>query len=268
MNSARYPAVQPAAATHPNSRAALQGLAKTGRLSLLAVFTVLLVRPAAGFVLQVLTGVIFLLLEAPDPWTSAAQWWPVYAAVVDVLSLLLVAAFLQSEQAGLVDLIAYRPDRFIFDLLTGAGLFFVFLLLYFLGDFFAARVIFDGDTPSALGGLPLLPALYTTFIWPILWAFAGQIVYNGYGLPRLEALFGSTAAAWLVTAGLWTLQYLAIPLGPDLNDLLWRLVVYAPITLLLSGVYLLARRLVPLIFAHWLSAAFLAFVLGLLPLFD
>lgn len=252
----------------PNSRAALQGLAKTGRLSLLAVFTVLLVRPAAGFVLQVLTGAIFLAFDAPDPWASAARWWPVYAGVVDVLSLLLVAAFLQPEGARLMDLVGYNPKRFVTDLLAGAGIFFVFLLLYFVGDLLAGLLFGEDGVPAALGGLPLLPALYTVFVWPILWAFASQVVYNGYGLPRLEALFGSTTAAWLVSTGLWSLQYLAMPFGPDLGGMLFRLVVYLPITLLLSGLYVLVRRLVPLIFAHWLAAAFLAFVLALLPLFD
>ena len=43
--------------------------------------------------------------------------------------------------------------------------------------------------------LPPLPALYAVLIFPLIWGITEQTTYNGYLLPRFQALSGNTGFA-------------------------------------------------------------------------
>ena len=99
--------------------------------------------------------------------------------------------------------------------------------------------------------LPLWGSLYGLIIWPLIWAFAEEMTYQGYALPRIEVLTGRPWLAVLIVGFGWALQHCALPIMSD-----WRFAVYRFASSLLIGlvlpiIYLRTRRLMPFIIAHW-----------------
>ena len=78
-----------------------------------------------------------------------------------------------------------------------------------------------------------------------------ETTYNGYVLPRLQALTGrSWVAVALVTFG-WSFQHLFLPTLWDARYFLWRFLIFIPFNLVAPLLYLRLRRLAPIVFAHW-----------------
>jgi len=125
-----------------------------------------------------------------------------------------------------------------------------------------------GATPAPLAfvPLPLWGALYALLVWPILWAIAEEMTYQGYALPRLEVLSGRAWLAIIIMSFGYGLQHTALPLMLD-----WRWAAYRFGTSLLVGIvmaifYLRVRRLLPLIIAHWAANFVSVLMFVVLPL--
>lgn len=253
---------------YPNSRAAIQQKAKLGQLSLFAVFTMLTVRPAIAFTIQVTVALFYYFLGSPDAWTRSAQFWTIYGTLVDLLSILLLIAFLRSEGTGIRDLIGYQVDQLPKDFIVGGVLFVIYVLVYLITSTFLGDLLFDGNPPRFITELPLWAGIFTVFVWAVVWTFSEQVIFNGYALPRLEVLLGNSLAAWLILVFFWSFQYFAMPFHPQIEYLLYRVGIAVPLTMLLSGVYLFMRRLPSTMFAQWAGTTFYAFVFGLLAFLE
>jgi hypothetical protein len=77
------------------------------------------------------------------------------------------------------------------------------------------------------------------------------MTYQGYVLPRLEALTGRTWIAYLIVLFWWSAQHCMFPFIPDWRYVAYRSLMMVPILLLCMAIYLRIRRLSPLIIAHW-----------------
>jgi membrane protease YdiL (CAAX protease family) len=88
-------------------------------------------------------------------------------------------------------------------------------------------------------------------VWWVISSTSEEITFQGYALPRLEALTGRTWIAALVVGLLWAAQHSVLPFVADWRYLFFRLLAFIPGVLVLMLIYLRTRRLAPLIVAHW-----------------
>jgi membrane protease YdiL (CAAX protease family) len=143
------------------------------------------------------------------------------------------------------------------DVFLGIGYYLIGFPL-FLGGGYLAQALFYGSqsNPSAYllfsHALPLWAVIYGLSIWWIIQSATEELTYQGYALPRLEALTGRSWFAFCLVGFWFTAQHCAIGFVPDWRSLTCRFVGFLPGCLVMIGIYMRTRRLMPIIIAHWL----------------
>jgi membrane protease YdiL (CAAX protease family) len=93
--------------------------------------------------------------------------------------------------------------------------------------------------------------VYGLSLWWMIWSPTEEITYQGYVVPRIEALTGCSWVAVVIVGFFWTVQHCALPFMPDWRYLVFRFLTFLPGVLLLILMYMRTRRVAPLIIAHW-----------------
>ena len=224
-------------------------------------------RTACALAAQALVAGIFALRSSPTPWHDAEPWFPVYGTLIDAGCLAMLWRLTRREGIGLFDLVGFDRSRLVRDVLLGLVLT-VPSLLFILGGVSGASWLLYGTPgqPYLFGQLPLPAALYGVLVFPFVWGLTEQTTYNGYLLPRFQALFRSTAPAIAIVAFVWAGQHAFMPLTFDPKFMAFRLLSAVPNTVLQAILYLRLRRVVPLAIAHALLDGTSVFIGVLLPL--
>ena len=253
--------------TLPNSKAGLQERLQAGRITWTWPVIMVFARLILAVLAQALVAGLFMLQGHPTPWQAAAPWWPVYGTLIDIGCLLLLAWLARREGIRLFDLISFERQRLGRDLLLGVGFIVLFTILAVGGGIIFGPLIYGATpAPAVMVPLPLWGALYSLLVWPIIWAIAEEMTYQGYSLPRIEVLSGRAWLAVIIVGFGWALQHSALPLMSD-----WRWAVYRFGSSLLIGIvlpiiYLRTRRLFPFILAHWAANFISVLMTVFLPL--
>jgi hypothetical protein len=214
-------------------------------------------RSAFMFLAQGLTACILGLRSHSWSWNAAAKWWTVYGTLVDLGCLTLMAMFTRKEGIRLRDLIGPVRLRWGRDLFLGVGCLALILPAFSIAFSAASRLVYGGTQPNLYPGLlaarilPQWAVAYSFSLFLIFWSPTEEMTYNGYSLPRLEALFGNRWTAVGVVAFWWALQHSFIPFILDWKYVIFRFVGFVPGVLVGVLLYLRIRRLPPLILAHW-----------------
>lgn len=254
-------------ATAPNAHAALLERRAAGRLTWFGPSVLLFARSLFAVAAQGLVAIIFAAQGSSSPWRDAAAWLPVYGTLIDAGCLALLWRLARREGLRLVDLTGFDRRRLGHDLLLGVALI-VPSLVFILGGNMAASLLVYGraDVPLIFEPLPLVAALYAVLVFPLVWGITEQTTYNGYLVPRLRALSGSTTLAVAVVAFAWSFQHVMMPLTLEPDFMLYRLLSPIPHSTFVILVYLRLRRILPLATAHWLMDGGAAFYGTLWPL--
>lgn len=148
---------------------------------------------------------IYAAHRSATPWRDASAWLPVYGTLIDAGCLYVLWRFARREGITLLDLIGFDRKRLGSDVLFGLALI-PPSLLFILGGNFGSHLLVYGnlDMPRIFEPLPLLPTLYAVLIFPLVWGITEQTTYNGYVLPRFQALSGSTGFAVAAVAFVWS----------------------------------------------------------------
>lgn len=227
----------------------------------------LFARPVLAVVAQGLVATIYAARGSLHPWRAATPWLPVYGSLIDAGCLGLLWWLTRREEIHLRDLIAFDRRRLGKDVLLGLALIVPSLLFILAGNFTSNFLVYGRlGMPQIFEPLPLWAALYGVIVFPLLWGITEQTTYNGYVLPRLQILFGSTGLAVAAVALVWSFQHALMPLTFDPKFMLYRLLSPLPFSIFITLVYLRLRRIVPLATAHWLMDGSDAFAGSLLPL--
>jgi len=119
--------------------------------------------------------------------------------------------------------------------------------------------------PIPIGPLPLVGALYSFLIWPVIWALTEVVTYLGYVLPRLNILTGRMSIAFVMVVFFWSVHTvrcrcasISVSCSGD-QSILCRSSRYSFLILIRT------RRLQPLIVAHWTADALAVLATALLP---
>jgi membrane protease YdiL (CAAX protease family) len=142
---------------------------------------------------------------------------------------------MRRERGRLSDLVGTQPARLGRDFLIGLAYAAGILPLAILGGFLGTALIYGAAPgPIPIGPLPLVGALYSFLVWPVMWAITEEVTYLGYVLPRLETLTGRTSIALVMVVLFWSVQHCAMPLRFDMRFMLWRAITSLPVVAVLS----------------------------------
>lgn len=221
-----------------------------------------------AFLAQGLVAALLWLQGVSSPWQAAAPWWTVYGTLIDLGCLVILAHLTRREEMTLGDLIGTDRSRLRRDVLLGAGLSFLYIVVGVIGGVLVTLALYGTPQPprTLMGGLPVWATLYSLLIWPIPWGIVEEMTYQGYALPRLEILTGQTWQALLLVAVGFGLQHIALPSILDGRYMLWRFLPSLLLGLFSAAVYLRIRRLLPLIIGHWAANFISVLTLAVLPL--
>ena len=243
--------IQVNARSQIKERAAAGCIPWTGPLLLVAARSVL------WLTLQCLLALVFLAQHRPAPFRTAGQWWPIYANLGDMGCLLGMKYFTRKEGIRLRDLIGPIHLRWGRDLFLGLGILVISWPCAMAGSYLAQTLVYGSlaKTPVAfilqLHALPVWATVYSLTVWWVIQSATEEMTYQGYVLPRLEALTGHTWIAFSIVLFWFSVQHCMLPFIPDWRFVAYRSLMMAPILVFWMVVYLRIRRLSPLILAHW-----------------
>ena len=239
-----------------NAPSAIRDRAVAGLIPWAGPILLVAARTVLWLTLQFLLALVLWAMHHPHPLQSAGRWWIVYANLCDLACLLGLRYFTHKEGIRLRDLIGPLRLRYGRDLFLGLGLL-VFIFPFFIAGSRLAQYLVYGHTPPLITyllqthTLPLWATVYSLSVWWVIQSATEEMTYNGYALPRLEALSGRTWLAFVIVGFWFAAQHCVIPFVPDWRYLLFRFLAFLPGCLATLACYLRIRRLAPLIFAHW-----------------
>ncbi|MGA3135893.1 MAG: CPBP family glutamic-type intramembrane protease [Terracidiphilus sp.] len=228
-----------------------------GRISWTGPLLLVAGRSALWLALQSLLALVFLAQHRPHPMQAAGQWWPIYANLGDLGCLLGMKYFTRKEGIRLRDLIGPIRMRWGRDLFLGLGILILAFPCAMFGSYLAQILVYGSlaKTPIAFilqaHSLPLWATVYSLTVWWVIQSATEEMTYQGYVLPRLEALTGRTWIAFLIVLFWFSVQHCMFPFIPDWRYVAYRSLMMVPILVLCMVVYLRIRRLSPIIIAHW-----------------
>lgn len=227
----------------------------------------LFARSAFAIAAQGIVAAVYVAHGSTTPWRDAGVWFPVYGTLIDAGCLGLLWWLTRREGTKLFDLLGFDRKRLGRDFLLGLALIPPSLIFILAGIYTSSLLVYGNlSAPQIFEPLPVLPALYGALIFPLIWGITEQTTYNGYLLPRFQALSGSTVFAVAIVAFAWSIQHAVMPLTFDPDFMLYRALAPIAHSTFITLVYLRIRRIVPLATAHWIMDGSAAFVGSLWPL--
>ena len=214
-------------------------------------------RPLLFFSVQALLALAYFAFHRPGPWHEAGRWWNVYGTLVDIGCLFGLRFYTRKEGIRLRDLIGPWRLRRGHDVLFGLGLFVLVFPTFIIASMLAQRLLYGSlETATSvyltqLHALPVWAFVYSVTLWWVVSSPTEEAIYQGYALPRLQALTSRTWLAMAIVGFWWAAQHAVLPFVPDWKFMLSRMLQFIPGVIVLMLVYLRTRRLGPLIVAHW-----------------
>jgi uncharacterized protein len=241
----------------PNAPTAIKERVAEGRIAWSGPLLLLPARSVLWMSAQSLVALLFLAQHRPNPWRQACCWWSVCFTLADVVCILGMRFFLKREGVRLRDLLGPIRLRYGRDFFLGIGYFLLFSPGFIVGGYVAQKLFYGSEINPTIfifhaHALPLWATIYSLAVfWPIN-SVVEEMTYQGYLLPRLEAL---TSRSWIAFAAVvfwFTAQHCALGFVPDLRSNLCRFVGFLPGCAIIAAIYLRTRRLAPLIVGHWI----------------
>jgi len=236
---------------------AVQSRLAEGRIPRFGPMLMLFARPALLLMAQGITLLLFTQLNITNASVAVRNWWSVYGTLVDLGCLGLLIWLTRREGIRLRDLIGFVKNKLKTDIPLGLSIILIVFPVTVIGFGRIAMLIAYGNLnpifPEATftRTLPLLAVLYSRILWWPLWSATEELTFNGYALPRLKAITGSTWLSVAVVSFFWSLQHSFLPWA-GLQYGFYMFILFIPLTIALQLIYLRVRRLTPLIIGHWM----------------
>ena len=234
-----------------NSRVMNRKRAASGRLNWKWPVMIVFARLFFAIIAQSLIALLFFS-SASSPYMAAGRWWPVYGVLIDLGCFLVITWRAGKEGLRFRDLINFDPHHLGRDLLLGLVYILWFFPLALVGILGSSGLLYGTlQPPSVYGQLPDWAAVYSLLVFPIIWGLMEQATYQGYALPRLEAVLPNRGFAIALVVFGWGIQHIALPLTFDMRFMFFRFLSFIPLAVVMTLIYLRTRRLIPFIVAHW-----------------
>ena len=240
-----------------NSPEAIQARLTEGRIPRFGPMLMLFARPALILLVNRITLLLFMQINVPNAAVEVRNWSSVYGTLVDFGCLGLLIWLTRREGIRLRDLIGFVKSKLKTDIPLGLGIFIIVFPVTIIGLGRLAMLIAYGNLNPAfpeatfIRTLPLLAVLYSRILWWPLWSVTEEMTYNGYALPRLNAITRSPWISVIVVSIFYSLQHCFLSIA-DLQYGFYTFLLFLPLAIALEIIYLRVQRLTPLIIGHWL----------------
>jgi hypothetical protein len=240
-----------------NSPASIRERVAARRVPWMGPPLLVVARSALWLSFQSLLALILLALHRPAPFRTAGNWWMIYGTLSDLCCLLGMRYFTRREGIRLRDLIGPIRLRWGRDVFLGLGILVLAWPCATFGSYLAQILLYGSPAKTPMTfilqphTLPLWATVYSLTVWWVIQSATEEMTYQGYVLPRLEALTGRTWIAFLIVWFWFTAQHCMVPFVPDWRYVAFRFLMMVPLIMVMMLVYLRIRRLSPLIIAHW-----------------
>lgn len=240
-----------------NSRAKIEERIAAGRIPWIGPLLLVVARSVIWLTTQCLLALVFLAMRNPAPFRAAGQWWIVYCTLGDIGCLIGITYFTRREGIRLRDLVGPIRMRYGRDLFLAFGFLVCSYPFFWGGGQLAGTLVYGSMTHLPMAflmqqhTLPLWATVYSLTVWWPIQSLVEEMTYNGYVLPRLQALSGCTWVAVAITGFWFTAQHCMFPFVADWRYLAFHFLLFLPWILVWMLLYLRIRRLSPFILAHW-----------------
>lgn len=244
-----------------NSPEAIQSRLAKGCIPHFGPVLMLFARPALLLVAQGIVFLLFMRLNVHNAAVALRNWSSVFGTLVDFGCLGLLISLTRREGIRLRDLIGFVKSKLTTDISLGLGIFIIVFPVTIFGGGMLAMLITYGNLnpvfPEATYSrtLPLLAVLYSRILWWPLWSATEEMTYNGYALPRLNAMTKSPWLSVAIVSFFYSIQHSFLSLA-TLQFGFYMFLTFIPLTVAMELIYLRIRRLTPLIVGHWLMDLF------------
>jgi uncharacterized protein len=252
-----------------NSPEAIQSRLAKGSTPRYGPMLMLFARPALLLLFNRLFLLFLMQLKVPTADVEVRNWSSVYGTLVDFGCLGLLIWLTKREGIRLRDLIGFVKSKLKTDIPLGLGIFVIVFPVTIIGlgrlAMLAAYGTLNPVFPefTFIRTLPLLAVLYSRILWWPLWSVTEEMTYDGYALPRLNAITKSPWLSVALVSFFYSIQHCFLSIA-GFQYAFYSFLLFIPLTIALELIYLRIHRLTPLIIGHWLMD--LASVLFLLQI--
>lgn len=199
-------------------------------------------------VFQAILALILFLSGAAQAWDTAANWWPLTVAAVDLVSLLLLIHVFAAEGKRFWDMFRIERGTIKSDLLV------LLLLLVLLGpvsylpNIWLGQALF-GDPEATLElivrPLPTWAVFAAIVLFPVGQGLTELPTYFGYVMPRFQTQGIQRWLAVSLPSLILAFQHIAVPLLFDGRFIIWRALMFVPFAFLVGIALMWRPRLMP-----------------------
>jgi hypothetical protein len=190
-----------------------------------------------------------------DALNTAAAWWMVYAAIVELGTLGVIAWLIRRQRVSYRSLLG--PPAAVWQVALGAlGVLAATTPAVAYGTEVTKAFYGDAALPMfAMVDIPVWASVFAVLV-PLLTELAEPVAYLGILLPWLERRIGRTWLAAMVVVVIWAAEHAFYPLltdgaGLDLAFAVYRAVSVLPFLAVWTAIYyVFGRRLLPIMVAR------------------
>lgn len=197
---------------------------------------------------QALLALLLFLLGSSQAWESAANWWPLTVAAVDLVVLLLLIRLFAAEGRRFWDIFRVERATIKGDLLVMLGLVILAGPVSYLPNVWLGQALFGSPEATLeliVRPLPHWAVLLALVFFPIGQGLTELPTYFGYVMPRLQAQGMRRWLAVTLPALMLAFQHIAVPLLLDARFIAWRAFMFIPFAFLVGITLLWRPRLLP-----------------------
>ena len=219
-----------------------------GRIAVSSLMLILGSRLALFAMFQMLIAGGLAAAGVRAPWHRSAGWWPIAAALSNILSLAVLWSFTRAEGLPLHVVFGWNGGGMKRDLPLLVGFLLLMSPAALIPNLVLANALFN-DSSDALALLvqpiPMWAAVIGLVAFPVTMAVAELPTYYGLILPRLQETWSNRWIALCVVVAWHAAQHMTLPLIFDVRFIAWRFFMFLPLAFLVAAAVQRRRSVLP-----------------------
>ena len=208
-----------------------------GRIAVSSLMLILGSRLALFAMFQMLIAGGLAAAGVSAPWHRSAGWWPISAALSNILSLAILWSFTRAEGLPLPVVFGWTGGAMKRDLPLLVGVLLLMGPAALIPNLVLANALFShsGDALALLvQPIPMWAAVIGLVAFPVTMAVAELPTYYGLILPRLQETWSNRWIALCVVVAWHAAQHVTLPLIFDVRFIAWRFFMFLPLAFLVA----------------------------------
>ncbi len=209
---------------------------------------ILLSRLGLFGLIQGILALSLYIIDDPEPWESAASWWPFVVTVTNLIGLFLLIQIFRMEGKSYWRIFNIDRKNLRRDIWTVLGILVIASPISYLPNIFLANLLF-GDIQIALDlffrPLPFWAVFVGIIVFPVTQGLVEISTYFSYIMPHFEK---KGYPVWL-SLGLPALflgvQHIAVPFLFNIDFIIYRALMFLPFAILVGIIMRWRPRLLP-----------------------